>query len=272
MARYMAMDLTEIRARWEDQVPPRGESLPKTQEILALDEALAQAPHDAELYLKKGLALAKSMSFREAVEAYSQGLVRSPFHALLYRHRGHRLISIRRYAEGAADLALSARIDPANWDTWYHLGLAHYLMREYDRAAAAYRRCLEITDTDDKRVAVVDWMWMTLRRQGKGDDARRLLDPITETMDPGENLSYLRRLLLYKGLLDPEALFDFDGAQEPDLELATQGYGLGNWHFVNGRPNEARAIFERIVASGKFWSAFGFLAAESDLAADFGRV
>jgi hypothetical protein len=37
-----------------------------------------------------------------------------------------------------------------------------------------------------------------------------------------------------------------------------------NWHLYNGRKDEARAAFERVVASQQ-WPAFGHVAAEADL-------
>jgi hypothetical protein len=40
---------------------------------------------------------------------------------------------------------------------------------------------------------------------------------------------------------------------------------VGNWHFYNGRAAEAEAIFRQIVAGGQ-WGAFGFIAAEAELA------
>jgi len=48
------------------------------------------------------------------------------------------------------------------------------------------------------------------------------------------------------------------------VQIATQGYGVGNWYLVNGEAAKAKTIFERIVA-GQAWAAFGFIAAEADL-------
>ena len=49
------------------------------------------------------------------------------------------------------------------------------------------------------------------------------------------------------------------------MEAATVGYGIGNWHLYNGRPAQARQVFQNIVA-GKEWAAFGFISAEAELA------
>jgi len=200
------------------------------------------------------------MLFREAIEAYSIGLTFNPFHALLYRHRGHRLISIRRFHEAALDLELSSRLDPTNWDTWYHLGLAYYLLEDFARAEKAYKRCLEITNSDELMVAIVDWYWMTLMHLGKKEEADKLLELVSENTDPGENLSYKRRVLMYKGIIQPEELIEYEGAEFPELELATQGYGLANYYLLLGEKEKAKELFERILKYSSFWSSFGYIA------------
>ena len=211
-----------------------------------------------------GIAHAGTWHYQEAIDLYSLGLQRDPFNALLYRHRGHRFISTRRFERAAADLELSSRLDPGNWDTWYHLGLAHYLRGDFAAAERAYLRCLDLTDDDGALVAVSDWLWMTLMRQGKRAEADRVLERIHADMDVGENGSYHRRLLMYRGLLEPTDLLDMEGAG--DLDIATIGYGVGNYYLVTGQRARALEIFERVVA-GPYWPAFGFIAAEAELAA-----
>lgn len=226
-------------------------------------QALAADPESVDRWMELGLALAGSWRYQEAIDAYSEGLNRSPFNALLYRYRGHRFISTRRFAAAAADLELSSRLDPTNWDTWYHLGLARYLMGDFARAEAAYWRCRELTTDDGALVAVSDWLWMTLMQQGKRTDADDLLMAIRPDMEVGENTAYHRRLLMYKGQLQPDDLLDVEEAD--DLELATLGYGLGNYFLVTGRQDRAEELFRRVVA-GAYWPAFGFIAAEAELA------
>ena len=74
-----------------------------------------------------------------------------------------------------------------------------------------------------------------------------------------ENFVYHQLCLFYKGEL-PEA--DMTGG-----ELAANDameYGVGNWHFYNGRPDEARAVFDRLL-EGESWASFGRIAAEADV-------
>jgi tetratricopeptide (TPR) repeat protein len=145
---------------------------------------------------------------------------------------------------------------------WYHLGLAHYLNGDFSKARAAYREGMKVSRVnDDMLVATSDWLYMTLRRLKRDDEARAVLDPIKAQMDVLENGAYHARLLMYKGERTPEAVLNLNTAD--DVQIATQGYGVGNWYLVNGDRAKAKEIFDRVLA-GRAWAAFGFIAAEAD--------
>jgi hypothetical protein len=103
---------------------------------------------------------------------------------------------------------------------------------------------------------------MTLRRMGREQEAAAVLEAIRPGMEIFENESYYRRLLMYKGLLSPDSLLVQNG--QDATTLATQGYGVGNWHLYNGRVDQAEEIFWR-VTSAEDWAPFGYIAAEADL-------
>lgn len=80
--------------------------------------------------------------------------------------------------------------------------------------------------TDDKSlIAVTDWYWMTLKRLHKDEEAQAILDRITEGMDPEYNISYYKRLLLYKRLKNAEDVLDPNGTA---LDIVTAGFGVAN--------------------------------------------
>ena len=103
---------------------------------------------------------------------------------------------------------------------------------------------------------------MAYRGLGRDADARAVLKAIHADMEILENTSYHLRLLMYKGERAPEQPLAPEGASA--LDLATQGYGVGNRALCNGDSVRAREIFAQI-AEGTFWPAFGFIAAECDL-------
>ena len=243
---------------------------------------LAKSPDSADAAIALGRRHAALGQYREAIDVYTRALARHPRDARLYRHRGHRFITVRELDEAVADLTRAADLvagrpdepepgsDPSRppsttlqFSVFYHLGLAHYLRGDFAAAEKAYRRCLErARGSDDRLVSVTDWLYMTLRRQGRAGEAARLLEPIHAGLAVAEDRSYLNRLLLYKGVYAPEDLLRAGG--DP-LTQATYGYAVGNFYLYNGHREEARAVFERVVASPQ-WPAFGHVAAEADLA------
>ncbi len=225
--------------------------------------------------------------FNEAIETLTEGIERYPKSYKLLRHRGHRFISMRLFDRAIDDLTKASTLMPAGsleiepdgspnklniplsttqFNIWYHLGLAHYLKGDFEQAEQAYIECLKVSNNDDLLVATIDWFYMTYRREGKDDLAQGLLGNITDSMKIIENDSYYKRLQMYQGKLQPEDLLVVDEtAADYDLSMATQGYGVGNWHYYNGDTTKAVEIFEKVIA-GKSFSAFGFIAAEAELA------
>ncbi len=222
---------------------------------------LAADPKNIELIIALGRAQAGVWRYRDAIATYTRGLELDPHHAMLYRHRGHRYISTRQFDKAVKDMQRAAELNDKDFDIWYHLGLAHYLKGDFKKAAAAYERCRAVAQNDDSIIAVSDWLYMTYRRQKRDADAARVLERITPDMKVNENKSYFDRLLLYKGLKKASDIYH---DKLTDLELATVGYGMGNWYLYNGDKQKAKALFQKIVA-GKYWPAFGFIAAETEL-------
>ena len=266
-------------------VPPSGEQKAR----LEADLARAQAEYDrnpasADASIWLGRRLAYLGRFRDAIEVYTKGIGSHPEEPRLYRHRGHRYITVRKFDRAVRDLQRAAELVAGKPDEiepdgapnragiprstlqsniWYHLGLAHYLHGDFEKALTAYREGMNVSRVnDDMLVATSDWLYMTLRRLKRDEEARAVLDPIREQMDVLENGAYHARLLMYKGRRTPESVLNLNTAD--DVQIATQGYGVGNWHLVNGDRGKAKEIFDRVVA-GRAWAAFGYIAAEADL-------
>lgn len=235
-------------------------------EVAAAEQKLAADPKNIELLIALGRAQATVWRYQDAIATYTRGLALNPNHAMLYRHRGHRYLTTRQFAKAATDLERAAKLNDHDFDIWYHLGLAYYLQGKFDKAIKAYEQCRAVAEKDgkdDSIIAVSDWLYMTYRRAGKNAEAAQVLTRITPTMNVKENKSYFDRLLLYKGLRKEADLINVEKAT--DLEIATVGYGLGNWHGYNGNRAKAEEYFRKIT-TGKYWPAFGFIAAEAELA------
>lgn len=256
------------------------------QKLSAAQTDLAAAPDSAEALIWVGRRTAYLGRYQEAIRIFSTGVEKFPRDARFLRHRGHRLLSLRCYAEAQADFERAAalthgqadEIEPdglpnaANIPTstlqtniWYHLGLVRYVQGDFEAALAAYRECLARSRNNDMVAATTHWLYMTLRRLHRPDEARAALAPITDDFAVIEDHDYLKLLRMYQGKITPEVMLAEFGRADGGLSDASIGYGIGNWLQCEGRKGEALAVFRRILA-GDQWSSFGYVAAESEVA------
>ena len=240
-------------------------------------------PNDADNIIWYGRRTAYSGDFRGAIEIYSDGIEKFPNDDRMYRHRGHRYISIREFDRAIADLEQAAKliegkdnetepdgqpneqnipVSSRHGNIWYHLGLAYYLKHDWENAFRAYQNGFNSGRNDDNRVSTTHWLYMIKRRMGDEKGAAKVLDVITVDMNVIENFSYHKLCLFYKGEMDVQGLIG-DGEDTPSG--ASAAYGLANWYYYNGEDAKALEHLEALVATSS-WAAFGFIAAEADLA------
>ncbi len=239
-------------------------------------------PNDADALIWLGRRTAYLGRYKEAIDVFSEGIKKHPRDARMYRHRGHRWITLRQFDRAIEDLSRAAKLIRGTPDQiepdglpnarniptstlqsniWYHLGLAHYLKGDFERALEAYRECMAVSKNPDGVVSTSHWLYMTLRRLGRPAEAEQVLAPIGPSMDVIENVAYHKLLLMYRGEIAAEELEREDPAT---VDGTTILYGVGNWHLYNGQPEKARPLFEKVTA-GKQWAAFGYIAAEAEM-------
>jgi tetratricopeptide (TPR) repeat protein len=258
----------------------------RREEQLAEARAELEAnPESADALIWVGRRLAYLGRYRDAIQTYTQGVASHPDDARLYRHRGHRYITVRELDRAVADFRRAVELIRGQPDQvepdgqpnargiptstlqsniWYHLGLAHYLKGDLAEAADAYLEGMKVANNPDMQVAMSHWLYMTHRLRGMEEEAARLLEPIHASMDIIENQAYHELLLLYKGERAPEDLLRPDEAASSS-NSATR-YGVGNWYLYNGREAEALAVLRSLLEERDQWAGFGFIAAEAELA------
>lgn len=252
---------------------------------------LAQARADfeknpsADNYIWLGRRTAYLGRYKEAIGIYSEAIDKIRTDARLYRHRGHRFITLRCFDKASYDLEIAAwrsrgkpdQIEPDGLpnarniptgtlqsNIWYHLGLALYLKGDFRAASRAYQQAEKVSKNPDMQVATAHWAYMTLRRLGHKKEAEKAIAGIGDNLDIIENADYYKLIKLYQGKLKPSDLLGDTTQTANTLSNATVGYGVGNWHLYNGRRAEAEKIFRQIVA-GNQWASFGYIAAEAEL-------
>ncbi|MGI9628406.1 MAG: tetratricopeptide repeat protein, partial [Longimicrobiales bacterium] len=113
-----------------------------------LEEAQATLERDSsrvEAWIWVGRRLGYLQEYQGAIQTYTNAMLRFPDEARLYRHRGHRFLSVRETDSAIADFTRAAQLIEGQSDTvepdglpnargiptstlhfniWYHLGLA----------------------------------------------------------------------------------------------------------------------------------------------------
>jgi len=258
------------------------------------EAALARAPHDEDAHIWRGRRLAYLGRYREAVDAYTAGLRRFPQSFKLLRHRGHRNITLRRLAAAVDDLSRAAALSrgvpdqiepdgaPNRWNIprstdhsniYYHLGLAHYLRAEYDEAVLAFTDCLEYASVnDDMLVATLYWLSNAAARASGPAAAMKHAKRAHLEMHVIENHAY-HRLLLARAAGTSEELLEttLETSGAESLDWLTTAYGVSVAREMRGDASGARALREQILESDT-WPAFGYIAAEADLAREQGTA
>jgi hypothetical protein len=147
---------------------------------------------------------------------------------------------------------------------WYHLALAHYLRGDLPSARGAAEEGMRLAANPDRLVSQSHWLYLTLRRLGRDAEAAALLRPIHRELDIIENDGYRDLLLVYAGALDADSVLAAvsPGAGSGDVSVA---YGIAAWHLAEGRAARGERILRDILDGGQ-WAAFGYIAAEADLA------
>ncbi len=264
-----------------------------TAELKKKEGELAEAranyeadPSSADALIWFGRRTAYLGRFNDAITIFTEGIAKHPSDPRMYRHRGHRWITMRQFDKAIDDLSRAAKlvenrpdqIEPAgnpneknipletlNQNVYYHLALAHYLKGDFAKALPNWRHAMRYSDNPDSLCSGTHWTYMTLRRMGRDEEAQKLLAPIHADMPIVEYHAYHKLLLVYKGELDADQLLEETrSANKSGSDYPTIGYGVGNWHLYNGREGRAYEVFAKI-AEAEMWPAFGRIASEAEL-------
>lgn len=262
----------ESRSRMEAQLATATAALEKNRE-------------DVDAWIWAGRRTAYLGRFREAISLYTDAISKFPNDARLYRHRGHRYLTVREIDLAISDFEKAVALITANGgqpdqvepdgqpnarniptstlhsNIYYHLGLSYYLKRDFRRAAVQWRSARDAVRNADNLVAASNWLYLALRRSGQDEAAAAVLKPIDTRLEVIENGSYHSLLLLYKGERTAEEVLKAAGEGPAATSVR---YGVSAWYLINGKRREAEQLWATILA-GPDWPSFGHLAAEAEL-------
>jgi tetratricopeptide (TPR) repeat protein len=241
-------------------------------------------PADIDNIIWAGRRAAYLGRYQEAILILGLGIKQYPDEPRLYRHRGHRYITTRQLDSAVVDLERAAALIEGQMDQvepdglpnrqniptstlhsniWYHLGLARYLQGDYQRALEAYQLGVAGSTNKDMEVAARYWLYLTLVRLDRTDDATAVAIVVEPDWPVLENTTYLQLLLLYGGSIPVGSLLP--ATTTGTVGSVTAGYGVAQWYHINGQQEDAQRLLDSVLASGQ-WPAFGYIAAEADVA------
>lgn len=245
---------------------------------------LEKEPSNADHIIWYARRLGYLGRYTDAVEALTAGIRLHPTDARMYRHRGHRYLTLRCFDKAIADLEKAAalvkgqpdEVEPdgqpneANIPTstlqtniYYHLGLAWFYQKELAKATQAFAQCLALSKNNDMYVASANWLHLMYRIQGNESAACRLLNSIGPNMELLENQVYHQILMLYKYRTKaPDALATAQN-EKGDVQGASYLYGLYRYLKWSGAKAEANSVKNTLLQT-KQYGSFGYIAAEQD--------
>ena len=239
----------------------------------------AANPNDALAGIWVGRRLAYLGRYRDAIDQFNELTLRFPQDSRVWRHRGHRWISLRQFDRAIADLTRASQLEAGREDRVepdglpnaagipvsttqtnidYHLGLALYLSGRFEEALPYYERGLAISPNDDMWIAFANWAHHLYRRLGDDEKAQQLCDRLNAPFSIIENDDYLTLLRLYCGD-DWEALLG-----QFDRDNVTLAYGIAR--YLRDRDREQAQELYDAVLEGPAGYSFGAIAAEAEVA------
>lgn len=223
-------------------------------------------------------------NFRDAIAIFTEGIEKFPDDARMYRHRGHRFITLRQFQLAEEDLLKAAKLIEGQQDEiepdgipnargipvsslhsniWYHLGLVYYLQGKFEESLDAYTKCLDTLALEDNYVSCAHWIYMILRLLQREEEAEKVLEKVKVKMDIIENHYYHNILLMYKGHIAVDVMMD-KARVVGELANAAIAYAIANWYYYTNEKEKAIDLLEEIIKLEN-WATFGYIAAEADL-------
>ena len=258
MGKYFA----DVHADWKSQFWNLPHGLSDTEEILTC----RAKPQTYENLLALADALCWQLRFREAIDVLTQAIALCPERMEAYRKRGPKLLDTLQFENALADYIRCEQADGVSVESRYRIGMAHYMMQNYEKAIAAFSGSLAIVPQDDDMyIADVYWLVLSQLRAGKADEAQKTLKQhYRPDMYVGHHTAYEKAMRVAAGFAQPDAMIAELEAEPDDLQYAMAAYGICVWLESRGEAEKAAALRKKLLARDGFWFCFSYLAAYHD--------
>lgn len=174
------------------------------------DRAINTDPHNAYLYLLKGIAQWKKGHFSEAINIFSEAIALKPEYTLAYHWRGFVNTQLGQYDLALQDYNQEIKLHPIGFNGYYKRGFINTKLRQYVEALEDYSTSL--------------------------------------TINPNFFLSYYNRGFVYFQLGDKQdAIDDYHKALILSPDLVQACYNIATIQQLMGNHNQALASYSEAI-------------------------
>ena len=257
MGKYFA----DVHASYKSQFENLPHGLSDTDEILTC----RAKPQTYETLLELADALCWQLRFREAIDALTQAVKLEPERMEAYRKRGPKYLDTLQFERALADYTRCEQADGVSVMSRYRIGMAQYMLQNYDAATAAFAGSLAIAPQDDDMyIADVYWLVLSQLCAEKADEAQKTLQQhYRPDMYVGHHTAYEKAMRAAAGYASMDILAELD-AEPDDLQYAMTAYGLCVLLQAHDEKEKADALREKLLKRDGFWFCFSYLAAYHD--------
>ena len=213
-------------------------------------QAVTQAkalPDSIEKFLALGKAFSRQLRYREAIDAYTEGLKLEPENLPLLRLRAGRYLTTLQSNPAIADFEKSMSLGAERLDCLYRIGLAHYYAGRYAQALETFENCMPLCD-EEMGIAVL------------AEKASTLLNNYRPDMAVGHHTAYEKAIQVWSGITPLSAMLQMLEREEDDLEYGITLYGL----LLHPDCAEKARLSKVLLRRDGFWPSFAYLAAWKD--------
>jgi tetratricopeptide (TPR) repeat protein len=239
--------LADARRELQEQVTARGE----TYQTLFLQARIlfGEKRHEQSLkQLERSIAL-----YRQDARVYL--LAGMNWVILEQYHLGRYYYSAQRFAQAEQAFRAGLKLNPDSVKGHDNLALALEAQRKTDEAEAAYRKAIELANTQK---LATEWPWLNLAKllieKGRHEESLALLESAQRMNPQSAEVFYVRGKALQKLGREAEAEAALQRSVQNDAKFPDSHYLLGRIYLRQGRKPESQRemeIFQGLKQSAK---------------------
>ena len=167
-----------------------------------------------------------------------------------------------QFKQALADYTRCEQADGVSVESRYRVGMAQYMLQNYDAATATFAGSLAIAPQDDDMyIADVYWLVLSQLRAGQADEAQKTFQQhYRPDMYVGHHTAYEKAMRVAAAGFAPmeDMLAELD-AEEDDLQFAMTAYGLCVLLEAHSETEKADALRQKLLVRDGFWFCFSYL-------------